>query len=381
MITFHLCSVCKEIVGSDKVTFKENSENKKCHVCENKCEKLPEMIKMAGELIKNQNAKTFSISTLLPKDFLTLEEDVWDNVFENNAQSIKSLLNRKISYELAKHIGAKYSKEGAIKLDFDFGKMEVRLDFNDVFIFGRYKKFDNTLSQSRWTCGFCEGAGCEKCSGSGKKFTSIEEKIGIPLKEMLKAQDYTLHASGREDVDAFNTAGRPFVMMLKKAQLIPDRKDLEKAYEHIKVDGKVEVNSLKVVTRSFVEMVTESHFDKEYMAEVEFDREISRDEMKKIESLNGKTLNQQTPLRVMHRRADLTRNRKIKKIKIISSEKNKATIEVLAEAGTYIKELISGDEGRTEPSISQILKCKSHCTKLTVTKIDDGFLDFVLEKI
>jgi len=43
---------------------------------------------------------------------------------------------------------------------------------------------------------------------------------------------------------------------------------------------------------------------------------------------------------------------------------------VAAEAGTYIKELISSDEGRTEPSISGILDLEAECTVLDVIDIE-----------
>ena len=38
-------------------------------------------------------------------------------------------------------------------------------------------------------------------------------------------------------------------------------------------------------------------------------------------------------------------------------------------------ELVSGDDGRTNPSVSSILNCKAECEKLIVTKIYDEFLN------
>jgi tRNA U54 and U55 pseudouridine synthase Pus10 len=55
-------------------------------------------------------------------------------------------------------------------------------------------------------------------------------------------------------------------------------------------------------------------------------------------------------------------------------------IEVDAEAGTYIKELISGDEGRTKPSISEFLGRPIKCTQLVVSGMKDSFLDFCFNK-
>ncbi len=88
-------------------------------------------------------------------------------------------------------------------------------------------------------------------------------------------------------------------------------------------------------------------------------------------------LNQRTPKRVAHRRADLERKRKVLSVTLVSHSKNKATFSILAEAGTYIKELVHGDEGRTVPNFSSILGCEAKCTNLKVTKIYDEFLDFI----
>jgi tRNA pseudouridine synthase 10 len=40
--------------------------------------------------------------------------------------------------------------------------------------------------------------------------------------------------------------------------------------------------------------------------------------------------------------------------------------EIVGEGGLYIKELISGDEGRTNPSFSSILKSQARCIQLDV---------------
>ena len=55
-------------------------------------------------------------------------------------------------------------------------------------------------------------------------------------------------------------------------------------------------------------------------------------------------------------------------------------LDIAAEAGTYIKEFISGDGGRTSPSVAELLGRPVNCTFLVVTSIEDAFLDFVFKK-
>ena len=87
------------------------------------------------------------------------------------------------------------------------------------------------------------------------------------------------------------------------------------------------------------------------------------------EKLNGITIKQQTPLRVMHRRADLTRERYIYKLKVKKISAKEALMEVRCQGGLYVKELVSGDEGRTVPSVAELLKNPAKITKLDVLKV------------
>jgi tRNA pseudouridine synthase 10 len=331
------------------------------------------MVEEAAALIRKEDVSGFSISTMIPKEWLIREEDVWDI---RSGQSIKDFLNRKISRGLQGATGLQYENEADCRAVFDFSDGKVSLERNDLFIFGRYKKLVPGLSQSRWLCSHCEGKGCGACGGKGKNYESVEERIGEPLKNATGADGYVMHASGREDVDATNTAGRAFVLMLSNP--VKRAPDLENAALDIAGSGDVTVAGLYPVARSFVEVVTESHFDKTYEAQVEFGKSLSAADLEEIQGLEGKMLAQQTPQRVAHRRADLVRHRRVKHLEILSAAGGRAVLRITAEAGTYIKELISGDDGRTQPSIAGLLKMDAKCTKLAVEGIEDEFLDLCL---
>ena len=84
-----------------------------------------------------------------------------------------------------------------------------------------------------------------------------------------------------------------------------------------------------------------------------------------IDKLEGVNLAQRTPERVAHRRADLVRRRRV-------IETNNPSVETLddgniaveftlrCESGTYVKETVHGDDGRTQPSMASLIKAK--CT-------------------
>ncbi|AFN83569.1 putative pseudouridylate synthase [Encephalitozoon romaleae SJ-2008] len=75
---------------------------------------------------------------------------------------------------------------------------------------------------------------------------------------------------------------------------------------------------------------------------------------KELDIQKGCVIDQRTPLRVLHRRANLARE---KKTCILECERKDVDgwiycrIKLEASAGTYIKEFVNGDFGRTTPSL------------------------------
>ena len=71
--------------------------------------------------------------------------------------------------------------------------------------------------------------------------------------------------------------------------------------------------------------------------------------------MNSKVIKQRTPSRVSHRRADLVRPRLVNYVDVLSHNEGMVELEIRAQHGTYIRELVSGDEGRTDPSLSSLV--------------------------
>ena len=69
--------------------------------------------------------------------------------------------------------------------------------------------------------------------------------------------------------------------------------------------------------------------------------------------------------------ADIVRKRKVLEIIWKKTGDMRLEIEVTTEAGLYIKELVSGDEGRTEPSVSGLLKTDASVKELTVVGVGE----------
>ena len=96
--------------------------------------------------------------------------------------------------------------------------------------------------------------------------------------------------------------------------------------------------------------------EKSYRGDVSSQNDVSIESLKKgAQRLTGAVVEQRTPTRVSHRRADLIRSRLISYVDVKSYSEGFAELEIRAQHGTYIRELVSGDDGRTEPSLSSLV--------------------------
>ena len=136
-------------------------------------------------------------------------------------------------------------------------------------------------------------------------------------------------------------------------------------------DRKAEVEGLTLATHDMVERVKGLDASKTYRAQVEFEEAITESDLTAaIEELDGATIDQFTPNRVDHRRANLTRVREVYSIEGQLDDERHGEIEIHGEGGLYIKELISGDEGRTEPSLADLLGVGAEVTALDVISVE-----------
>jgi tRNA pseudouridine synthase 10 len=200
----------------------------------------------------------------------------------------------------------------------------------------------------------------------------VEELIARPVIIAFEAQNAVLHGAGREDIDArMIGSGRPFILEVVE----PKKRSLDLAWLEQEInrtaEGRVSVTIKRWSERAEVETLKSNKAHKKYRILVEVDGELSADEFAKaLESLKGVTIQQRTPERVAHRRADKIRERKVLDIGFMGEQDGRFVVEVLGEAGLYIKELVSGDSGRTIPSLAEILKRKAHVTSLDVTQVE-----------
>jgi tRNA pseudouridine synthase 10 len=103
---------------------------------------------------------------------------------------------------------------------------------------------------------------------------------------------------------------------------------------------------------------------------VEFDKPVDDELLSLLEkSLVNAVVKQQTPQRVLHRRADLVREKHIYEAKVKKLSLNRIELKLRCQGGLYIKELITGDNGRTIPNVAETIGVKAVPLDLDVLSV------------
>jgi len=356
------------------------TDQDRCWVCNGLMDQIKIWAGRAELKLEGYDYETILVGTKVTGLISENEEILWAESGALWAEPLKSEMNREVGKEISLSTGKDVDfKRPDIAILLCLEDEEVTLQVNSLFIYGRYKKLIRGIPQTRWFCRDCNGLGCDSCDGTGKRYAeSVEELIVWPSLAGFEGDDASLHGAGREDIDALMLGnGRPFVLEVKEPRIRKvDILDLQNKINEAS-KGKVEVVELRYTSKETVKSLKMIKADKVYRFKIAADGVIEKERLNMaLSNLEG-VVKQKTPTRVLHRRADLQRERKVHEARLISIEGDSIILEVSCEGGLYVKELISGDDGRTEPSLSNLLGIDLKVSELDViyVKIDEGIVD------
>ncbi|QCJ45830.1 tRNA pseudouridine(54/55) synthase Pus10 [Haloprofundus sp. MHR1] len=361
-----------------------------CWVCEGLCGRFDEWAERAAATVEGSDGsegetvefETYQVGTRAPP---LVEEN---EALLREMAGLPGDAGEPFKSEFNREVGKRFGRLTDTVVDFqrpdvqfvlDIDSDTVETEVNSAFVYGRYRKLVRDIPQTEWPCRECDGSGrqgrqtCDHCGGSGYLYEDSVEGLSAPLVlDVMDGVEALFHGAGREDVDALMLGtGRPFVVEVKE----PRRRDVD--VERLEgdinafADGKVEVEGLRLAEHDMVERVKGLDASKTYRAEVEFDADVSEAALSEaVEELTGATIEQYTPQRVDHRRANLTRTRHVYDASAELVDDRHATVEIHGEGGLYIKELVSGDDGRTEPSLADLLGVSAVVTALDVLAVE-----------
>ncbi len=348
-----------------------------CWICEDGFKRLASWAEQAAERAAAYEFSSYLFGVKLTSRLEQMEAFYVQRFPSDYRETLKHAMNRVLGIAFEQRLNRKITvdfKAPQLSFVLDLETEELSLHVSSLYYYGRYQKLKRGIPQTKWPCRACRGRGCARCGETGLQYpTSVETLIAAPLIEIAGAAGASLHGAGREDVDArMLGSGRPFVLEL----LAPKRRSVEvdrfQDLVNASANGRVHVSPMCGVRRLAVKWVKDLRATKRYRAEVEFGDEVSASQLHDaLESLPGE-IQQQTPQRVSHRRADLIRERTLHSIAGTWRDARHAEIDVHGDGGLYIKELISGDGGRTQPSVTAALGTQATVTALDVLDVCSG---------
>ena len=451
-----------------------------CPFCENLFEEVDLLADIIFDALEPYDLSRLQLGARFPKDQMEEEEKMRKRLGAGGSDPLKSSLVDEIGKRLNDRLEGVtlVSDKPDVLALIDVLTLTVELDIRAVYVYGRYRKLERGIPQTRWPCRACKGRGCERCDQTGLQYEkSVQDLVGNPMLEIFGGTEHAFHGMGREDIDVRCLGrGRPFVLEVKE----PKKRSFnaEKLAEIINeaAQGSVEVSSIRPSTRSEVVRIKDTPAEKSYtirftlepMNEAEYavltapvdmtkedvqnrskkrrrqhrgdkgaDRtkplettievppsgpseaelkamkkpelvalaethgltktgkkdelieriiaalppapavfELPDDEtiLKIIDGLNGIKLAQRTPERVAHRRSDLIRKRTVFEahspfIEVNEDGEREIEFTLRCESGTYVKETVHGDSGRTQPSVAALIKAKCNVVWLDVGDI------------
>ena len=356
-----------------------------CWVCQMLFARIDQKAKQAAKLAQKIEFDTYLFAVKLTPRIKETDRVFAEKFGIATAEPFKHDFNRELGKAFERRFVAEQTKRSqdaakditvafanphllfTVVLDTD----RIDLRISSLYLYSRYRKLIRGIPQTRWFCRHCRGDGCTHCNFQGKMYQqSVEELISAPIIEAAQAEDAILHGAGREDIDALMLGtGRPFVMEI----VAPRERSLDIAELQRQINsaaaGKVEIEPLSIVDRSIVKAVKEAKREKRYRVTVRFAEPITQSALTEALSKLVGTIEQRTPQRVSHRRADLVRTRRVISATGTMKESQTAELQIHCEGGLYVKELVSGDGGQTLPNLTAQLGVDAQVIELDVIDV------------
>ena len=241
---------------------------------------------------------------------------------------------------------------------------KVDVQHKSVFVAGRYNKYSRKLPQTPWMV-----------DGVRKVETSVQELICPLIMSAFRASDVRFSSSGREDVDVLMLgSGRPFLLeLLNPHDISVDNARLQGIEEEVNRTMKemVAVNQLRRVGKESSILLKQGEEEKRklYSALVWTEGEMTKESLKVLDNCKELVVRQKTPIRVLHRRTLAVREKMIYSMETKLLDPHHFRLSLVTQAGTYIKEFVHGDFGRTQPNILTLLGHDADILSLDVLEI------------
>lgn len=338
----------------------------------------------AADALAGLEFETFQLGTRPPNGILendrTLRRDA--GLPDNAGRTFNAEVNREVADRLTRLIDASKSADRPDVVPvLDFVDDTVTVRITPVYLYGRYRKLESGMSQRVRRCSRCDGTGsverngaswtCESCDGTGRR-PSVEELVAWRIRDLMDAADVSFHTAGREadDVLVLGT-GRPFAFEVKE----PRRRlftpaELETAIIDA-AGGTVDVDEISFAIADVIGHVTQQAFRQRFRVTTAFADPIDEDAFRGAVS----TL-ESTPIRRHLRLEELAEDRRphetVRTLRDVSGERldeYTASIAFDIESGLDPASIATGNDGRTEPNLVELLETDVEVTEVAIVSV------------
>jgi tRNA pseudouridine synthase 10 len=322
----------------------------KCIVCRNLFEELPELADQAAKILKKFDFERFMVGVKMSDSLVIAEESLWEKTGIAYCEPIKSELNRELGKLMEKKTGKMPDEDKPeVIVLFDLQNKRTETMINPLYVYGEYQKLVRGIPQT-----------------SLEGHETVEDIIAKPFMKLTKAPSHRMHACGREDRQARCLAWRPFILEI--SQPLKRKTNLKETETLINRGKNIKVRGLRYSSRKEIAEMKGKRVDKVYRLVANFEKPVEN--IRRIKKMVG-IVNQRTPKRLLSRKPDKLRHKKVKSIKWKKINTRIYEFQIRTESGLYMDELVSGDRGRTRPSISEILANPCKLREFDVVKIVD----------
>ena len=326
----------------------------KCELCGNVFERIPLLVERMKEASSGIEFDTFLVGSRFPTEIREKEEGIWREFGISTGEPVNREFNRELGKAFGLATGKDTSKNPDVVFVVEPYSGEIELQVNPLYVYGRYRKLVRGIPQT--------------------PLPGFEDSVAsIICRAFSRASDgkCVFKGAGREDVDVRTLGnGRPFIVEIKGPK--KRKLDLDAVAREIATSGKVEVLNLCFVSPKEAGEVLMKNHRKEYLALVLVEDGVTPEEAREVaRKLRGLEIHQRTPWRVRKARADKVRLRRVHEADARWLDKKHFELRLVTDGGLYIKELVSGDNGRTKPSVSDLLGKGAWCERLDVLNILD----------
>jgi tRNA pseudouridine synthase 10 len=227
---------------------------------------------------------------------------------------------------------------------------ELRLP--PLYLTGRYLKMSRRVSHSRFM--------------QGHPLGSVEGLLieAANTAKIVKCTDVRFQSAGREDINVrMIGTGRPFFLTFVNPMPCADQPAPKSSADFAASIGErlpaqleckhgVYGTQLAVTTTQPVYQVKKT---KCYRCVVYCSAPVTAVMLQRLDSVSNLTIQQQTPARVTHRREMMVRQKLLFTITYTPLTDHFFILDLETSGGTYIKEFVHSDFGRTQPSLGDLI--------------------------